>query len=111
MPLFRNIANTHANRVQCKNVIYTGCNTFISPTGCLLKLISQLCLACHTEKADADALRHARHFVDNEEDLANDPRAARPTIPPWRQAACGLCHQLHVVLNLQNMNQPMQCYS
>src|SRR5882724_3938332 len=111
MPLFRNIANTHANRVQWENVVCTGCNTFISPTGHLWKLISQLCLACHTEKADADALRHSRNFVDNEEDLANDPRAARPTIPPWNQATCGLCHQLHVVLNLQNMNQPTQCYS
>src|SRR5882724_9304551 len=110
MPPFSNIANTHANRVQCKNVVCTGCNTFVSPTGHLWKPISQLCLACHTEKADADALRRARNFVDNEEDLANDPRAARPTIPPRRQAACGLCHQLHVMLNLQNMNQPMRFY-
>jgi hypothetical protein len=38
------------------------------------------CLACHTKKNDANALCHARNFVDNEEDLENHPRPIRPMI-------------------------------
>ena len=61
---FRAIQNNiYANRVQREDVLCTGCDMFVSPTGHLWKPRSQLCVACHMKKNDADAPCHARNFV------------------------------------------------